>query len=358
METTDSPDHLPDTVVLVDDSNSDRMLLDEWVKRAGADIKTVSFADPSQALKWLSTNAADLVITDYRMPGMNGIEFVKAFRALPGAAQTQIIMVTSVEDPRVLEQALQCSVADFFHKPLNEQSVKARVVTLLTIHRQVDLLRSRAMPIEKQLGSLVNDAYQRERRLLLAFSAIGKRHYSARLRTNVRLSKFAGVLAAQYPLTADAIANLELAVPLCDVGNIAVSPEIFQQSTALSHSQTLSMRSHTEQGAQILSLYADHKLPYLDVAAEIALAHHENFDGSGYPKGLSGERIPHSARLCAVVDSLDAMLTDRPYRRAMLLPQAMEEIQSLSGKRFCPIAVEALTACTDKISEVVSDILD
>jgi putative two-component system response regulator len=155
-----------------------------------------------------------------------------------------------------------------------------------------------------------------------------------------RMASTAALLGVKLGLDADRMALLRAAAPMHDVGKIATPDGVLRKQGPLTPSERKRMESHTTVGYEIL---ADSKSDLLSMAATIALTHHEWFDGSGYPQGLSGEEIPLEGRIVAVADVFDALLSDRPYRPAMTTEQAMELIEEESGSHFDPAIVRALT---------------
>jgi two-component system response regulator RpfG len=336
-------------VLIVDDQASQRTMLRHLVEDIGKDIQVTDFSDPVHALLWSQKEPPDLVILDYRMPKMDGLEFTRRFRRPLSQRDVPIMLVTVVGDEPLRNAALEAGVIDFIVKPIRPREMRSRCKNLLELSQRQQALKSRAFDLEHQLISGAHDQQHRERDLLSRISkAIGYRA-GRDLYRDERLSRYAGLLAEAAGLDDDQIRTIELAAPLHDIGNFKLPDMLLGKPGTYTDDERASMQEHTRHGHELLR---DSSSGFIQVAAEIALNHHERWDGSGYPEGKSGENIPISARVVAVADVLDALTTPRAHRDAWNWNAALEHLDKQSGRQFDPALIRALIDRSAEAEEI------
>ena len=294
----------PQPILIVDDESTARAILNEIATAADKHATPVVFGGAPEALKWASSHHADLVITDYRLPGTDGLEFVRNLRRLSHFADVPVLMATIVEDLDLRYRALRQGINDFLVKPIDPHEGIARCKNLLAMSRQQALLRDRSSLLAGLVEHRAGRAKQNERRCLMLLAQIVEWRNGADANHAERVSAVAGVLASAAGLSREEIEAIELGAALHDVGMIAVPEELIARIGNEEVSPCDQFRVHTTLGYRVLK--ANPSEP-LHTAALIALSHHEWFNGNGYPTGLRGDHIPLAARIVAVADRLDTL---------------------------------------------------
>jgi two-component system response regulator RpfG len=328
-------------VLIVDDQSSQRTMMRQLLGDISPEIKVADFSDPVHALLWSQEEPPDLVILDYRMPKMDGLEFARRFRRPLSQRDVPIILVTVVGDEPVRQAALEAGVIDFLVKPVRPRELRQRCKNLLELRQRQQSLKSRAYFLERQLLSGMHEIEHRERDLLRRLALAANWRAGSDPGGIERISGYSGLLAEGCGLPDDEVLLIEQAAPLRDVGNIRVSDRLLGKPAVLTSDEMNEVRRHTLLGHEILG---DSNSVFVQMADEIALNHHERWDGSGYPRDLRGKEIPISARIVAIADVLDAMTTPRPYRAPVPLAAAVDWIKAKAGELFDPELVKILLA--------------
>ena len=325
-------------VLIVDDQASQRTIVRHLIQDIDADIKINEFADPVEALLFSQQEAQDMVILDYRMPNMDGLEFARRFRRPLSQRDVPVMLVTVVGDEPVRQAALDAGIIDFMVKPIRPRELRSRCKNLLDLRQRQQALKSRTYALEHRLLAGTQDVEQRELALLTRLARLSAQREGADLRLFERISALSGVLADGMGVGERQARAIEHAAQLHDIGNIGLPDAILTQPGPLTPAQRQLMQQHTVLGHE--ALQGGTGLSQL--GAEIALHHHEHWDGGGYPHGLAAERIPRAARIVAVADVLDALLSPRPWRQALPLEEALAHVHARSGSQFDPAVVSVL----------------
>ena len=342
-------------VVIVDDRSTARSLLEGLARSLEPGILVESFADPLEALAHMKLATPDLIISDYRMPGMDGIEFTRRIRAERPLTDVPIIIVTVVEDRQVRYQALENGATDFLTRPIDPQECRARCLNLLALRRSQKALSDRAQWLEDQVQLATTEVRTRERETLMKLAKAGEYRDEDTGYHIIRMSKYARLIAEELKLNAMECDEIEAASPMHDIGKIGIPDHILLKPGRHTPEEQAIMRRHPLIGHGIL---ADSPSRFLQMGAIIALGHHEKFDGSGYPQGLAGENIPLPARIAAVADVFDALTSRRPYKEAWTFQEALTYLQSESGKHFDPACVRAFELRIDAVAAIMRDLSD
>lgn len=313
------------------------------------ELDVLDFGDPQDALRWCEDNRPDLLLLDYRMPVIDGLEFARRFRRPLLHRDVPIVLVTVVGDEPIRQAALDAGVIDFLVKPVRPRELRARCRNLLQLRQQSESVKQRALSLEQRLLSSMHEVEERERETLSRLArAIAYRDAgtSANL---ARLAQVAGMIAEDLGMFEDEVRMIELAAPLHDIGKIAIPDAVLMKPGPLTSEEIEVMRTHPQIGYDLLN---DSQNRFIQIGATIALRHQERYDGSGYPDGLVGDQIPIEARIVAVADVFDALISKRPYKHAWPVEEALDYISEQSGKLFDPRCVEALLRNRERLQEI------
>ena len=315
-------------------------------------VEVQGFMRPVDAVIWAARHVADLVLVDYMMPDMDGIEFVQRLRALPGYEHVPIVMVTVHDDRKVRYAALDAGITDFLTKPVDARECLARCRNLLTLRRQQLVLEDRRRQLEHMVDDATREVREREKETLLRLARAGEFRDEETGLHLIRMSRYSRLIAGALALEADEAETVELSAPLHDIGKIGIPDQILRKPGKLDGPELEVMRRHPVIGHEILKGSAS---KYVRMGALIALGHHEKFDGTGYPNGLVGDHIPLCARIVAVADVYDALTSVRPYKAAWPSARAMDHVASQAGKHFDPSMVEAFLGSKDEVLKIQNE---
>jgi two-component system response regulator RpfG len=326
-------------ILIVDDQQSARTMMRHVVEGISPGISVTDFEDPVEALHWSAQNTIDLLLLDYRMPVMDGLEFTRQFRRPLIKRDVPIVLISIVGDEPVRQAALDAGVIDFMVKPVRPRELRSRCRNLLSLRQQGESVKERARSLERQVLEGLREVDERERETLYRLArAIEFRDYGTGAHL-VRMARFAGLIADGLGMADDDVRMLELAAPLHDLGKIGIPDAILLKPGRLSDEEFAIMRRHPHIGHEILR---DSQSRFVQLGAIIALRHHERWDGSGYPDGLRGEQIPLAARIVALADVFDALLSERTYKQAWSHDDAVAYVRKHRGTLFDPACVDAL----------------
>ena len=336
-------------IVIVDDQTSARTMLRHILEDISPELDVLDFGDPQLALRWCEENRPDLLLLDYRMPVIDGLEFARRFRKPLLHRDVPIVLVTVVGDEPIRQAALDAGVIDFLVKPVRPRELRARCRNLLQLRQQSESIKQRALSLEQRLLSSMHEVEERERETLHRLARAIEYRDAGTSANLARLAAVAGMVAEHLGLFEDEVRMIELAAPLHDIGKIAIPDALLLKPGPLDEAEMAQMRQHPRIGHELLTGSQNR---FIQMSATIALRHQERYDGSGYPDGLAGEQIPLEARIVAVADVFDALVSKRPYKRAWTIDEALQYIEEQSGKLFDPACVEALLKNRERIEEI------
>jgi len=289
-------------VYVIDDMSTGRELLKMLVESIDPGLTVRAFDNPEYVLEMLDEEVPDLILTDYRMPQMNGEQFIKAFRELPGCQEVPILVITIDGHKNTRYKCLQAGASDFIIRPIDEIEARARCLNLIKMRNQQLALRSRADQLEYEIAEATHEIRAREKETIFRLARAGEYRDEDTGNHVVRMAKYCRTIAEQLGLDKRECEAIEMAAPMHDVGKIGISDTILNKQSGLTREEATMMHNHTRIGYEILQ---GSKSEYVQLGADIALYHHERWDGKGYPFGISGEEIPIAARLVAIADVYD-----------------------------------------------------
>ncbi|KQP07407.1 transcriptional regulator [Methylobacterium sp. Leaf99] len=333
-------------VLVLDDAPLNNMLMAEAI-RTIPDCTVRDFTRPADALAFVEANsdAIGVAISDYDMPGMNGVAFIRAARAVPGFAHVPVVMVTSLDQRSLRREALEAGATDFLAKPFDPIEIRARVSNLLALNRARIDQRERAAWLDREVRAATALIAAREREIVLMLMKAAEHRDNETGNHVARVAGLVALIARGLDLSDAEVEQLSLASTMHDVGKISVPDTILLKPGPLTQDERREMERHAERGRRILEGSSS---LLMQRAAEIAATHHERWDGSGYPAGLAGEAIPLSGRIVAVADVFDALTSDRPYKKAWSEAEALNHIRANAGSHFDPACVAAFVRMLPK----------
>jgi putative two-component system response regulator len=327
-------------VLIIDDSRSSLALLASIVRDIG-EIEIQTDLSPREALKRTEVEQFDLVLVDYVMPEMNGVEVTRRLRAREAYRLVPIVMVTSDSDQGLRRDAIGAGATDFLNKPFDPTELRARVRNLLALRQAQTDLSDHAIWLAREVENATRHLVAREEEVIWRLArAIEYRDGDTGNHVS-RVALISQLIAEGIGLGPERCRTIYLAAPLHDIGKIGIADAILGKPGRLTPEEMASMREHVTIGARILE---NGSSDLIRTAELIAQSHHERWDGTGYPDRLSGRDIPIEARVVAIADVFDALCSVRPYKAAWPIEKAYQEIVGSSGSHFDPACVAAFQA--------------
>lgn len=315
------------TLLLVDDEPANLQVLRNILS---GHYRLLFAKNGERALELAHAEKPDLILLDVMMPGQSGHEVCQALKNSSATENIPVIFVTALSDVDDEARGFELGAVDYLTKPVSAPIVRARVRNHLSLVR-IDELTATRLAVVQRLGRAAE--YKDNETGLHV----------------IRMSHFSELIARQAGMHEAWSETLLHAAPMHDVGKIGIPDAILQKPGKLDADEWAAMQKHAEIGAEIIGEDGSN---LLNMAREVALCHHEKWDGSGYPRGLKGEDIPIAARIVALADVFDALTSERPYKKAWPVDQATDLIRQQSGKHFDPTLVEAFFRCLPAILEV------
>ncbi|PID77292.1 MAG: two-component system response regulator [Deltaproteobacteria bacterium] len=319
-------------ILIVDDNVSNIVLLESLLEDAGYK-NCVSTTDPRKVESLCANHDFDLILLDVRMPYLSGIEVIYLLKEQVERDFIPILVMTAQTDLKTKRDALEAGAKDFLTKPFENWEVLLRIKNMLETkyfyRRQV----IRADVLENEVKRRTLDLREAQLEIVLSLGRVSKYRDSDTGNHLLRMSKITELMARSLGFSDHKCELFLYASPMHDVGKVAIPDAVLLKKGALDEDEWKIMRSHTWLGAEILGSYDS---DIMRLASEMALYHHEKWDGTGYPHGLSGENIPVSARIVALSDVFDALTSKRPYKEAWPVEDAVEFLKAQSGRHFDP----------------------
>ncbi|MEI7430520.1 MAG: HD domain-containing phosphohydrolase [Betaproteobacteria bacterium] len=341
-------------VAIIDDSEINLTLLNALVNKLGG-CESILFQDSTKGLAWCSENLPDLIIVDYMMPVMDGIQFISRLRAVPGRQDVSILMITANDDKDVRYEALEKGATDFLTKPVDRIEFSARVRNMLALGDSRKKLSDKAAWLAEEVKKATAAVHAREQELLFRMSRAAEFRDPETGAHLQRMARYSQLISQRLGLSESEQQQLLEASPMHDVGKLGIPDGILLKPGKLTPEEFDQMKQHAIIGYELLR---DSNSNVLKAAATIAVSHHEKFDGTGYPYGVAGHAIPLSGRIVAVADVFDALTSVRPYKEAWSLERASGFLRGSAGSHFDPVCVEAFFAAWDEVLVVHASFQD
>ena len=323
-------------ILIVDDEPVNLKLLDKMLRAEGY-TNLISISDSRQVREVYCAEPTDLILLDINMPHLNGYEVMEQLKELGDPLLPPILVLTAQAEKEFLMKALSEGARDFLSKPFNRYELLARVRNLLDAHLALRLMFDQKEVLEEMVRKRTSELLQSRLDIVQRLGRASEHRDNETGRHILRMSHCAARLAREVGWDEEQCSLMLHASPMHDLGKIGISDTILLKPARLTPEERKIVETHTTIGADILS-GSDNEL--LETARIIALTHHEKWDGSGYPGKLAGTAIPLAGRIAAIVDVFDALTSERPYKKAWPLDEAIQELQNNSGSHFDPEIVE------------------
>lgn len=355
------------TVLVVDDSPDNLSLMSELlrgryrVKLANSGEKALGVAGKPPV--------PDLILLDIMMPGLSGYDVLREFKSREATRQIPVIFLTAMSSPEDEQRGLEMGVVDYITKPVSPPVVLARVATHLTLKASADYLRDKNAFLEQEVARRTREVAAIQDVTILAMASLAETRDSDTGNHIRRTQHYVRLLAEHlkphprfgYYLTDQVVDLLFKSAPLHDIGKVGVPDHILLKPGRFTPEEFAIMQTHTTLGRDAIQAAEDQlgmPVGFLDTAKEIAYLHQEKWDGSGYPTGAAGEEIPISARLMAVADVYDALISRRVYKDGMPHEQAVGIMREGRGTHFDPDVLDAFLALQDEFRAIAGRFAD
>ncbi|MDP8255072.1 MAG: response regulator [Candidatus Alcyoniella australis] len=357
----------PKRILVVDDDEMNRRLLTTILGRLGYEVDEAF--DGINALERVAANPPEVILLDIDMPRMNGFEVA---RRLKDSDETKIIPIVAISSSSEVEsriKAFEVGADDFLSKPVDQTELRARVQSLLKVKAYNDHMLSHQLILEREVEKRTEQlrtAYEDLKSASLKIKqgtldtifrlAQAAEYKDMETGSHIkRIGYYAAAVSRSMSLPAQDVDTVLYAAPMHDIGKIGIPDRILLKRASLDSDEWEVMKQHTLIGGKILS---GSDTAVLKMAEQIALTHHEKWDGSGYPKGLKGDQIPLWGRITSVADVFDALTSDRPYKQAIPIDESIEIMKKGRGVYFDPDVTDTFFSIMDQIATIRTECVD
>ena len=331
-------------ILIVDDVEINRYILKEIIEDMG-DIP-ITAESGKMALELMAKEHPQLVLTDISMPEMDGYELCRILKKNEETKNIPVVFISAFDDPEDIVEGFSLGGEDYITKPFIPEVIQARVGVQLRLHEMQEQLIETNRRLQVSVSEQLEQMESEKKKILYAMANVAAQNadyeeeHMKRLGQNCRILAQGMQLSPMFEgqLSDTQIDTIEIAAPLCDIGNIGIPKEILQKREKLTQEETEVIEKHTDVGANLLSdlqVNNDYN-DFISIAIDMARFHHENWDGSGYPEGRTGEEIPLSARIASLVSVYCALTENRSYRSSLGMDEALSIMEKDAGKKFDP----------------------
>jgi putative two-component system response regulator len=331
-------------ILIVDDDDNNLELLNKTLSREGYEV--IRCRDGVAAVKVVKEQKIDLVLSDVMMPLMNGFEVTRQVKAI---AKVPVILLTGLVDQYALVTGLESGADEFLSKPFHREELLLRVRNILALKTYQDTLKDMVSKRTKKLKDALHTVAESNRDIVFRLLVASEYRDDQTGQHIIRVGKISRMIARNIGSGRRFIEEIDVTAPMHDLGKIGIPDQILLKPGKLTPDEFDIIKTHTSIGARILE-----KSPFrlIKMARDIALMHHERWDGKGYPRRMKEADIPLAARIVALSDVLDAILSKRPYKEAFSWECAMETLKEEKGTHFDPEVVNALYQTIDEAKAI------
>lgn len=353
-------------VMVIDDEPINIKLVRKVLQDVGF-MRFSDVTDPQQALSKIRSESPDIILLDIMMPEVSGLEILEAVRATAQFKHVPIMILTASADRETRLEALELGATDFLTKPVDRLELIPRVRNALTMKAYHDQVRHHAMQLEDVVRLRTKEVEASRLEVVQCLARAAEFHDERSGKHSLRVGRYAGIIAAELGLSGHQSQLIELAAQLHDVGKLGVPDFILKKSDNLTPEEFSILQRHCSLGKQVFDNHNEQLnnnktstdgTPLLKLAARIAQTHHEHWDGSGYPMGLSGKEIPLEGRITAVADVFDSLACDQPNKPSLPIQRCFDVLQDGRGTQFDPAVLDAFLNTRDQIVAIHVDLAD
>ena len=363
-------------VMIIDDESINIEIVKAYLEEEGFE-NLIATTQASHAIDMLREHRPDIVLLDIKMPEISGLEVLRRMREDREMMMIPAIILTAANDPGIKLQALRLGASDFLAKPVDPSELTLRLENVLAVKAYQDHLADYSEKLERQVKIRTEELVRSRQEAIHCLARAGEFRDDDTGHHVTRVGRYSALIADELGFPRAAVDLIEQAAQLHDVGKIGIPDailhkpgkldpqefEIIQEHCSigrriinpLSHEESIRLKTHTSVGLQIMG---STNSPVLRLAAVIAATHHEKWDGSGYPNGLSGNTIPIEGRIVAVADVFDALSSSRPYKDAFPSERCLEILTEGRGKHFDPRVLDAFLRRTDEAIQIRAAYVD
>jgi putative two-component system response regulator len=358
-------------ILFVDDESNVLDSLRRMLRRQQGIWKMTFINRSEEAWERLQAGRFDAIVTDVKMPGISGLQLLQLVQESPATRDIPVVVLTGLLDRVLKRRALDLGATDLLSKPVELEDLLARLRNVLRLKSYRDELRAANDSLEHRVHERTEELTRSRLDIIWRLGKVAEHRDVETGNHVIRVGSYSRVIAEAMWKNRGFVETLFLAAPLHDIGKIGIPDSILLRRGPLSPGQRKQMEKHCEIGTRILrdesrvrtafqewrgansqSELAGYENPFLETAASIALAHHEKWDGSGYPQGLSGEQIPLEARIVAISDVFDALTSKRPYKEPHSERHALQILREAEGKHFDPDVYSAFLEALPEIQAI------
>ena len=334
-------------IMIIDDEPLVIRVVRRFLQTAGYE-RCVEVTDSRIALSRIQSENPDVVLLDIMMPEVSGLDILRSRQNASGFKFTPFIILSATSDANIKEEALKLGATEFLNKPVNSSDLILRVRNALLVKAHQDHLANNAIELERQVQARTYELRRSREQVIQCLAKAAEYRDNETGMHVIRVGKYAAVIAHQLGFSREYCQQIMSAAQLHDVGKIGVPDSILLSPGKLSDKQFNMMKLHCELGCKIIEPIIDDTdafgsgpSPLLKMASNIALTHHEKWNGTGYPRGLKGEQIPVEGRITAVADVFDALSSARPYKEPFPLEKCYEILEAERNVQFDPRVLDA-----------------
>jgi putative two-component system response regulator len=342
------------TVLLCDDELMNRKVASKILGKEGFSV--IEAHNGKEAIEALHTHKIDLILMDLMMPVMDGYEATNIIKKDDELSTIPLIIISALSDKEAIIKGLELGADEYLTKPFDLTDFRLRIKNAIKIGIYQNMLKDHKKILQeqvnektKELQNALKEVQNSEKDIISILSKTAEYRDNETSTHTIRVGEMSAFIARKIGWNAEDEELMRLAAPMHDIGKVGIEDSILLKPGKLDENEFKIMKTHAAIGHAILS---QKQTPLLKLAAEIAYTHHEKYDGSGYPQALKDKSIPMSGAIVAVIDVFDALLSERPYKKAFSVEKTVQIIQNDSGSHFHPKVVEKFLENLDKILEI------